>query len=506
MMQKARCMNLKSLSVGLVTFLISLHAFSLSQINSEFEMVLPRQFQQHLIDQSWQTLAGREFHGNWQFSDQYMESHGVPVQLKGIRLDLKTFLDKPSLASEGGVVSLASKNMQAALTISEVSVDQVIEREVGGVRGRFRVQALCKNVVVNLQRDQGQFILKLLPQVGAAQASTQVQEVSLAWNPGSWVAETFTCEGVQGFANLLREAVENVSNDSESFVSPQKDAIKKYVAEYLKNINLDFSKSKTILLSRPDIQVLMRVDNYRDLGESGIYIRGTFEISFAKVADRATTYLKLNTSSAPPQSLQASLRLPQDFLKEVAGRAYAANTWRHQLSSEQIPGFSTLMRSRFYQFFVWPALMKFPKSSRFLFDIFSNKDVVIAGDGAKYTLQFPLLSQMFAPKSGEFVPFMNFNLIAKATVQMKVSNGKIGAQFTQTRLAINSQWDSSFLKKFSPATWFSSSLIRDYALEAIEGKNMTWELPMIPLGDSLQLKAQELYAPQGEDLILNLGL
>lgn len=496
---------MRNLSVGLLTILTSSHAFSLSQINSEFELVIPRQFQEHLIDNAWETFVGREFQGNWQFSDQQMVSQGVPVQLKGVNLNMRTYLQKPTLGSAGNFVGVVSKNMQAQVRVSEVSVDHVIEREVGGIVGRFRVQALCKDVVLNLTPGQGEFSVAVTPLVGSSSARVEVKDVNLKWSAGAWKVGALSCTGVQGFEALISEAVEAISNDSESFVSSQKENLKKYVSDAIQGTSFDFSQARTLIVSRPDIQVIMKIDDYRDLGEQGIRARGHLEISFLKAPDKEVQILKLLKSEDGVSEKQAFLRLPKDFIKEVAMQAYSANSWSHQVDSTRIPGFATLMRSRFYQFFVWPALMAFPKHSKFTFDVFSNKNIEIQGEGLNYRIKAPLFARMNAPKGTQMVPFMNFSSYIDSKVTMKFTGGKLLTTMTQPALSLNSQWDSGFLSKYSPSKRFSSSLIRDYALEAVGGKTMTLDIPEIPLADSLKLKVSGFTAPSGQDMTLFLN-
>ena len=496
---------MRNLSVGLVTFLISLHAFSFSQINSEFELVIPRQFQEHLIDNGWETFMGKEFQGNWQFSDQQMVSQGVPVQLKGVNLNMRTYLQKPTLGNIGSLVSVVSKNLQAQVHISEVSVDHVIEKEVGGIIGRFRVQALCKDVVLNLTPGLGEFSVSVNPSVGSTSAKVEVKDVNLQWSAGAWKVSALSCTGVQGFEGLITEAVEAISNDSQSFVSSQKENLKKYVSDAIQGTSYDFSKARTLIVSRPDIQVVMMIDDYRDLGEQGIRARGHLEVSFLKAPDKEVQNLKLLKGEDGVSEKQAFLRLPKDFIKEMAMQAYSANSWMHQVDSTSIPGFATLMRSRFYQFFVWPALMSFPKHSKFTFDVFSNKNVEIQGEGLNYRIKAPIFARMNAPKGDQMVPFMNFSSYIDSKISMKLTGGKLLTTMTSPALSLNSQWDANFLSKYSPSKRFSSSLIRDYALEAVAGKTMTLDIPEIPLADALKLKVSGFTAPAGQDVTLFLS-
>lgn len=504
-MKKTSWMTTTGLSAGLITFFISSHAFSNSQINSEFELSLPRQFQQNLIDKKWESLINKEFQGNWQFSDQEIVSQDVPVKLKRLSLRIKTHLQKPALGENQSVLELTSKNMQAELHMGEVSVDHIVEREVGGIIGRFRVQALCKDVVLTLVPGKGSFLVVVAPSLENSRAGTEVQSVNLSWLPGSWTSAGIQCEGVQGFADLIKAEINKIANDSARFVEPQKDLLKRYVQDYIKDVQVDFSKPRQLIVARPDLSVVMRVDEYKDLGTEGALVKGKLEIQFLKSQGDEVKVLALDPQSESVKTDQARLRLPGNFVKEVMKRAYSANSWLHQITSDKLPGFSTLMSSRFSQMFVWPELMNFSKAAKFKFDVYSNKDVEISGSGLKYQMKSTMLSKMYAPKNGNHVPFMNFTIPFTSTVQLKVENGKAQATFVNPIMGLTPQWDSTYVNKYGPSRKFSSGTIRDRIVGSLWGKTVTVAVPAVPISDDLSLKIKKVIAPADQDIVLQLA-
>lgn len=495
---------MKQISVAIGVFLISSQAFAKSQIVSDFELSLPRHFQQTLIDRKWESLVNREFTGNWQFSDQQVQTSNAPVYFKGVSLKLNTFLQKPALGEAQGVLHLTSKGMQAELSFGSVSVDHVVERTVGGVTGRFRIQALCENVVLQLMPGQGIFSVDLAPAIGSSAARMDVRDVRLSWAPGSWKAREIQCRGTEGFADLLKSEIARIANDSQSFVGPRTELIKQYIQDSLQAVKLDFSEPRELVTGRKDIQVVMKVSEYADLKEDGVRIKGQLHIDFQRSPEMDIKVLSLGPSSVSTTT-DAQLRLPKDFIKEVMGRAYAGDSWQQRVYSDKIPGFSSLMRSRFVQFFVWPELMRFSKATRFIFDMSSHKDIGIQGEGLYYQMNAPLLAKMWAPRGGAYVPFMNFTLPFTSQVQLSVNKGTVSAQFKNSTLGLSPQWDSTYLNDFNPSKRFSGKTIRDRILQGLDGKTVTVPLPPIPVMDGVALKVQKLLAPKGEDLVLKLA-
>lgn len=163
------------------------------------------------------------------------------------------------------------------------------------------------------------------------------------------------------------------------------------------------------------------------------------------------------------------------------------------------------MKSRFAQFFVWPELMKFSRSTQFVFDISSFQDPEIQGEGLSYQIKAPLVAKMWAPRGGSYTPFMKFTLPFTSRVQLRVNSGKIAAIFDNSNLEILALWDASYVDKYRPYQRFSSSTIRNRMLSGIAGKTVTVGLPEIPIAEGVTLKVQKLLAPKGEDLVLQLA-
>lgn len=509
-MKKARPLTkTKALSAALITFFISSHAFSISQINSEFELMLPRQFQQIFIDKKWETLINKDFQGNWQFPDQQTVSEqNVPVKIKNISLKMRSFLQKPALGNNQEVLQLTSKDLQAQIDIGEVSVDHVIERVVGGIIGRFRIQASCRNVVLTLAPGKGTFGMILSPVVKGSSIGTNLESFSLSWSPGSWIPQSLQCEGAQGFTDLIKAEIDKMTSDSAKLIEPQRPMIAQYIVDSIKDLQVDFSQPKNLVISRPDIQVLMKMSEYKDLGQNGASLKGVLQIHFLKAKDKQVKMLALTSrdSANAVYNSQASLRLPKDFIKEVASASYTANSWLHKTTSDKFSGFATLMNSRFYQLFIWPELRNYPMSTKFLFDVYSNKDVTILGQGLSYKIRATFNSMMQAPKGGKSIPFMYFGIPFTSDVNFKVENGTAYTTFVNPYMGLTYQWDSSYVKKYYPSQKFDADTIRDRIVGDLRGKTMSFPIPKVPVTDEISLRVLKASVPTGkQDLVFQLA-
>ena len=495
MMMKQSYSKAKALSVLASSFLICSTAFSSSVLDSEFEIKIPRQFQQKLVEEKWKKLQSQDFQANWQFPSQTYVSQDIPIVFEGMSLQMKTRLAQPSVGGgDKTEVELQSKNLEAQLSISKISVDHIIERDVGGIIGRFRIQAKCENVMLNLKKNSGTFSLRLAPRVVLGRVGAEVRDFSLAWNPGALeVVGDIRCEGVEGFDQLLRDQVKVIAQDSKSFVDPQRDIIKGYLENYFSGIGLDLSTPRELVLSRPDIKISLSFNETKEDADNGLWAKGKVTVAFEKSTHQESKSLVLESTLWGEKSGdQVAIRLPKDFVKEILGEAFAANSWSHRIGSDKVPGFSAIMNSRLVQFFIWPELRDFSKSTKFLFDLNSNKDMEVTGQGLQYSVSSNLLAKMWAPRGGEYRTFMNFTVPLKSKVQLSVVKGKLSAKLPNPSIGLSYRWDSDYVKKYRPSQKFSASTIRDKVVDSLWGKILIYDLPKIPLHQELQLKIQKV--------------
>lgn len=478
-------------------------------VESEFELFLPRKFQQNLIDTKWKDLLNKEFQLNWQFPDQAMTSEqGIHVQLQGVSLQIQTILEKPLLGSAQNDLELQSRDLQAQMVISNVFVDQDIIKTVGGITGQFHIKAQCHDVTLNLKKNLGDFKISLKPEILANQGRAEVQDISLAWQSRAWVAQDFQCSGAEGFVNLVQQEVQKISADSAAFINPHKAQMISYLQQYMNSKEIDFSQPRKILSGRTDVDISMVVDRFDDTNLESILVKGRLIIRFTRNTKDERKYLNLllNNSTFYDHNVnQAQLRLPVNFVKEMVAQSYVANSWIHKFSSDKISGFSSLMSSRFMQFFVWPELMRYPKNSLFEFDFYSDKDVLVSGKGLQYRLSMNLLTKMLAPQNGSFVAFMNFSTPLQSQLQLSVQDGLTRVQFSNTALSLRYQWDSQYIKNFSPRTRFSASMIQSRILSSLSSSGITFQLPKIPLSEGLMLGVKSVRELSNAEILLRLA-
>jgi hypothetical protein len=475
-----------------------------SVVATEFEMLLPRPFQQSLIDENWQTLQREEFKLNWQIVDQTFDTPDVKVLLSGITLDLKTKLKKPAVDPGGGALILKSEGLVADLDIASITVDQFVEREVGGVIGRFRVQAKCDDVHLHMAEGKGVFAMTLSPVFEKSLVKSHLDDVSLDWTADAWTATVLSCSGAEGFEDIVQaEILKQTGNAAK--LTQQKASLMNYVQTYLDTKSLDLAKPRVLTGLRPDIQASLAVSEFLGSGDDA-RLRGELTVNFQKSTSKNNLHLKLSAEGIEGSGNQSAfLKIPEAFIIAVSEEAFAASSWKERVSSNVIPGFAALMKSRLKQFFAWPALLNYAKTDQFRFDLSSRKDLEVSGRNLKYNVRMTLNAKMEAPEGDDYVNFMKFTVPFKSDVALTVNDGKLTAHFSNAGLSLNHEWDETYLNHHPVSRRFLADSITKKVLESVEGLETEYQLPEIPLSGDISLGLRKVQKYQkSTDLLIEL--
>jgi hypothetical protein len=348
---------------------------------------------------------------------------------------------------------------------------------------------------------KAQLTMQLSPEFDGPLLRAHVDDANLTWAPDAWEIQSLNCTGAEGFDDIVRAEIYKRTGDA-SIVTSRKAELLQYARDYVSSHFIDLSTPRSLITARPDIEVSMRVTNFMG-SEKNAVIRGIVRVEFTQLRTGDTVNLHLG-NQAVGSSSNTLVRIPEEFVLAVAKQAYAGNTWVAKVYSDEIPGFQSLMKSRFTQFFVWRELMKYPKTARFLFEVYSPKNISVTGKNLNYEVKAPLFAKMYAPRGGEYVPFMNFSVPLTSDVKLSLKSGTVTANFTDVRIGLQEYWEPSYVEKYSPSRTFAAEKIRSRIESSVQNKSLDYQLPSIPVSDDISLVVQRAEPTKSGDLILYL--
>jgi hypothetical protein len=487
-----------------MSFLFAHGAYADATVVSEIELKLPRSFQQRIIDKQWNSLQARVFATTLPLPDQSLHVTDSDVLLSGLRLDMQTQLKKPAVPSPGPTAVLESSNLSAHLRIQSVSVDQYIVREIGGVVGRFHLQARCENIDLAMAPGEGRFKMQLSPVLNGARIATHLDDMEVAWTPHAWSVGPMTCTGAQGFEDIVTAQILNLVSNS-SVLTERKAELMPYVQNYLDTLSVDISKPRILTLRRPDIQYSLRLTGLTS-EERTLVARGLLSVRFKKLKSEAPLYLPLGRSSKSIDDGAAKLRVPEKFLRVLLTHAFSSGSWSAQVASANLPGFNEFRNSRLIACFLWPSLESFPLATPFVFDITSSKPLEIEGFDLNYTIQSELAVRMSALDADQRrTPYMNFRVPLESRVRISLVDGTLAAKFTGVSLDIWPSFATSYEQTHHVNHTFAADQLESRLISAGEGTELRYPLPTVQFLDFPSLRVLSVStAEPGADLVFAL--
>ena len=486
-----KSLSLKKLSHRIIAipllsvFLVS-HSFAKSQINSEFSIHLPQDFMRKLVDKKWDSLKNQEFTASWQLPDQTVQAREVPVQIHNIVLDVRTQLQKPEIQPDENILRLSSNNLQVQVRVGNVEIDHVVEREIGGVIGRFRIQAQCRDVILNLNKNEGLFSLDVAPQIDKTTVGTRLVGYDLQWT-GGWSTPGFTCTGAKGFEELVQSEVKRVTENWQIFLAPYRQQLQSYIQNYVGKYRVEFNQSMEVPFpGQTGVGLLVQVQELKSL-EDGFSLNGAMSLSLKRGSGKAD--LKLKEEARTVSSDQATLLLPDKIAEVFLNQLFPARSWSRRFESKDIAPLTNLMQKRWQQYFAWPELLDFAKNVNFIFDLYSDKAFKWKGRGFNYQVQGHVNAWMQAPRDGRYMRFMYFVIPFQAQTEIKIAHGKARLKVYDPSISLQAYWDREYIRNYQANKYIMIKKIEEGLKEGVANQTLDFsmDLPRLPIAEGVEL-------------------
>lgn len=391
-------------------------------IHSEIQLVLPKsQISQYAKAQK----------GHIQFQKESLTLSGeFPLELKNITVGFSYQIDE--------LFPLAGGHFETRLTlpavdvrIDEMKIDTVIEIEKGGVRARIPLRALCRGVRVQNQMPL-QFSLRSLVK---DQPQLSLLMTALDWprKGGVWNLTTESCEAAPGFTEFMNEQLARLWIESTDLPG-----------YFLKDINNEvatwWAQGLQAQHAIESLQTLLSLKGRHFSDTASAWVFGIeLSVDANLRSNEICPALSSDVYALNPTADQAESNKTELWISESVLETWARCLHQHGLlgredRGQEMAGFRQLMNSRFLQFFVWPDLMRFAKTTDFHFFTATYGDFKLAPvnggkDSSKnavdYKLNTMIASRMLRPQQGKWDKYMTFFSPLQTGLRMSIENSEL---------------------------------------------------------------------------------
>jgi hypothetical protein len=327
---------------------------------------------------------------------------------------------------------------------------QIVEN---GWTGSFQIEAQCEAMDINLS---GEALLGWDPQ------TSQLYFIRWEVREDETDVKGKNCTGVNGFEKFLGQAFKN-SEVVQKLLLTHQEAIRNWLTEKAMPYYNEWQPLGSVFWRLAKVQP----------GDGVISGAGHF---FMRDEGEGRKDFVLNQ---PVSMEQPSIVLPQAFFKKWLRAWISDQTGGFNWTSNDVPSFKSLMRSRFLQFFIWPELMRFPKSTVFRFRInkFEVSDI--------QTLNRNQIS-IKAYIDGDIVPdgygpYISVKWDLPLTVNLESQDNQLKIHLNNVGSSPEIRLAKGYNYKYSKG--FPSSQIRKAIRQQLENKTWNFLLPQELLKD-----------------------
>lgn len=417
--------------------------------------------------------------------DTTVEVGGLNWSLSGVRVDAQVAAERPLF--DGSRLFVRASKLSMRLGVDRLSISQVVEREIGGVIVRVHINASCGPI--RLVQEQAQTEAGFALDWSTGEPVARLGTFGLAWTPGTWSVSEFSCEGPQGFGDMLRDEIIKRTKEPAELKPLISDWIAREVQSRLQTALGHVKQPLTIATGEG--RVPMKVGRMQP-ASTGLLI----DVVFGDAPEGAAPV------TAPVPADESLAKLPKDapiflgkmdVLEHLIGAEMGARDPVTTVDLRTFSSFKTLLGSRFLQFFLWQDLFNYSSSSPFYLRLKTPTELAFSlGRDGTLTTNVPLQAVVQSYRDDQWWDYVAIRGQAKASVKVSLDNGRMTASTSLSDPRVDIGYADAYVKRYRPGGWLPTSSISS----AIEGPQSmlsgSWPWPDVDLGVAGKYRAQRL--------------
>lgn len=483
------------------------------QVKSEFQLHLTEPLFDTLIADFWQSLQGAQTIpvGNVGFN----AGNDTTVQINGINVSVNYSFPLPvRISPDVREWELKSNQIAARVTASQLVVRQVILKEVNGIIFETVATATCDNVALSLPQGAASITARVRAEVAQNQVKLSMPTYNAQWGSTAWQVESLNCPQLANIGGMIKEQIVSYLSSFQNLDAEVGSAIRSQFAKWSTDASMLLLSQLQLPVKSDYVQVYYEPKEAKENAGKGLILSGTLRLDYPYVAQGQdfVQEFKLPAGLTPANQALPQLLIPFATIRAMIMGEYFAGQLDYTMKSTDIPAFTSLMQSRFKQFFGWPDLMNYDKDTMFLFNYvpmgppsFENEksggNGVIEGD-----LTIPLAMRMFAPLKGTWTPYVEFRTMVSGATTMKLqADGKVLFKITASDQPATYAFAQKYVQEYQPKQKIAIDTLASAARDSLNADGMTMSLPTLTVGKQLQLVPQAWNLQNGGVLKLDFN-
>lgn len=461
---------------------------SSSRSNAKAQLHVPW----NLLSERLKTLVNEQAPGTAQkIEAQSLNVQEIVWQLDSGAATAALLVDTSSVNASGIEIGVKKANLEVDL--NQITVDQVIERVIGGVRVRVHLNAVCGPIQIKQESATAKASFTIDWKTGSPVAA--LSKLDLGWDPNSWTFNDFTCTGPSGLDTELREGIANYLRDPATF----KPYLETYIAE-----NLKTQVDAALAQLRSPLKVGTGSESVAlTVGELSSVSTGLIaDITLTRASKSVPQPSPSPAKSLPNEKSLARLSTSEpsligdiDLIEFVIQQKLRSQGEYYRINLQEIAGFHKLMHSRISQLFVWADLLKYPEDNPFYLNLANPKSLSLKkGSGSNLTASVPIYAISQSYREKKWWSWVVTKGSAKTSVALSLSRGRLKYETEISSATLKSAYGAAYYKEFDKDA--GNKIPDKIFAEAIAGPQSalsgTFEFPIVDLGSIGEFRAESL--------------
>jgi hypothetical protein len=432
----------------------------------------------NLLSNSLSSAAEQGFQ-RIQIPNQTVYHQDIPVEINNIQMDISYRL-RP-FGIYGLQTQIQSDYLRIRAVLGEIKISKTIERIVNGTTVQVSLTAVCEPTVLFQNEASIGSVINLSASQGSLTA--QINDLDFNWSV-PWTVEDMSCTGPVDLAEMLKQQFQRQLSEIE----PLKLIVKTYLQNYLQTvINSIVEKSKiSVQWSALDNQSLgIGINQIFEADSKNISMGGV--LAYQNENPQRDLQFDFNATDLAETQINENLQMvfPESWLIATMESLSVSKQSLYRAELNSFKSFSSFLKNRFLQFFLWPDLMNFSKKARFTVILNASEPAKLSWPDTK-TNQIQVSALMNAWISGQRNNEMQDYLYLKNSVsftsEFKILDESLNLSFQNISARVKTQVQPSYQQKFGFSGWLATSVLKKSIVSALNNQAFAVKIPQAQIG------------------------
>jgi len=393
----------------------------------------------------------------------------IPILIQQIKIDISgpIKMNNYELSSKLNVVA----------HVDAIQIHQQVSKIISGIPVNIHVDIDCQPFLITNDALDMQSLWSFTNLNNHLNA--EIKNISLATkNP--WNVSNIQCTGSSGVGDLITQKI----REKLASIDIYKDLI---ATELQSNINsllndslVELRKTQNIQAVSDKVLTLVNEIPLYDIGFVFIYTSQENTVDNAliqtKIKDETKSFLQNKNYQNPVAIIDQN-----DFTNLITNQL-TGKTIEKDLQS--FPGFQSLMKSRFKQFFAWPDLMNYAKNTSFptiskLSKLSELKIDNWSGSSGSGHLSAQIDSKVMSQRSNKPYVYLRASSNYQGQFFYQIVNGNIQIQSNLVGFKNNLAMDSQYIKQFRARSKIPVQIINSSLQDSLKQLMTSYQLPKL---------------------------